>query len=315
MDIQFRCASVSHFDQQNGTYQTCNQLLQVSSDNVGLKVRCPRCNQMMVVPGRGVSKSISSSTEPKPEIAANETVAKVQSELSYGRFSRATRCPKCGSLLDDLKRCTACRYQTPLVKASAQPLSQIKVKPAGFQLWFREIMADGVGPRVFEYALHSLLLIVVLGLLIMAVAIGGSAAIYAAVVAAVLGILYLIVVIQTKRLATVPGARLPFYLKPFWNGLLRLARLQKWQNYDSRLRNRLIIDVRGQPFGDRDLLDLEKLNVCQVLDAEGTDITDNALAAMHGLKHLRCLVLRRTHVTYEGVFRLQQSLPRCWIWY
>ena len=81
------------------------------------------------------------------------------------------------------------------------------------------------------------------------------------------------------------------------------------------MAGRLIIDMRGEPFSDRDLLDLEKLNVCEVLDAEGTDLTDNSLAAMHGLKHLRCLVIRKTHVTHDAVFRLQQSLPKCWIWY
>ena len=128
-------------------------------------------------------------------------------------------------------------------------------------------------------------------------------------------LLYFLLVNQTKRLARVPGARLPFYLKPFWNLLLYLARSQNWQKYDSTLKDRVIIDVRDEPFGDRELLGLDNLNIAEVLDAQGTDITDNALAAMHGLKHLRCLVLRKTHVTHEAVFRLQQSIPKCWIWY
>lgn len=253
--------------------------------------------------------------ETESETAAGETVARVQSELSYGKFSRHRRCPKCGSLLDDEKKCTSCRYETPLVKMSSVPISQMTVKPAGFQLWFRNIMSDGVGGTVFEVALHSFLLVVVLALLIMAVVIGGSASIYIILAAVGLGMIYLLVVIQTKRMATVPGTRLPFYMRPFWNMLLRSARMQNWQKYDSRLAGRLIIDMRGEPFSDRDLLDLEKLNVCEVLDAEGTDLTDNSLAAMHGLKHLRCLVIRKTHVTHDAVFRLQQSLPKCWIWY
>ena len=60
----------------------------------------------------------------------------------------------------------------------------------------------------------------------------------------------------------------------------------------SRLQGRIVVDVRGQAFGDRDLLELDKLPVCEVLDAQGTDLTDAGLALMHGLKNLRCLVVR-----------------------
>lgn len=314
MDIQFRCTSVSRFDEQKGGYENCNQLLQVSQDNAGLKVRCPRCNQMTVVPAREGRRN-GSSVDPAEAYSGKETVARVEAGLSYGKFSRRTRCPKCGSLLDEQKKCTSCRYQTPTVKVSVMPISQMEVQTAGFQLWFRNIMSDGVGTQVFEVVLHSFLLIVVLALVVVAMLIGGSSSIFIIIAACVLAFFYTMVVVQTKRMATVPGVRLPFYMKPFWLLLLYLARAQSWQKYDSRLKDRLVIDMRGQPFGDRELLDLEKLNVCQVLDIEGTDITDNSLAAMHGLRHLRCLVIRRTHVTFDAVFRLQQSLPKCWIWY
>ncbi|MCP4462174.1 MAG: hypothetical protein GY819_05175 [Planctomycetaceae bacterium] len=313
MDIQFRCTNPSQFE-EGGNHKTCSQLLQVSSEIVGMEVRCPRCNQLTVVPRRGKSVPDRSSANAA-SFTTRESVAQVEAELSYGKFSQRTRCPKCGSLLDEEKRCTSCRFETPLVKVPKTPLSQMPVKPAGFQLWFQAIMTDGVGVKVFEVSLHMLLLVAVIALIIVAVILGGTAAIYVILAALTLGFLYLMTVIQTKRMATVPGARLPFFLRPIWNTILRLARSQNWQKYDSRLKGRLIIDVRGENFGDRELLDLENLNICQVLDAEGTDITDNALAAMHGLKHLRCLVLRKTHVSHEAVFRLQQSLTKCWIWY
>ena len=315
MDIQFRCTSVSHFDEATGTYQQCNQLLQVSSDNIGLKVRCPRCNQTTAIPGRQIATAKDGATETPGSIESGETVAQVEPSLSYGQFNRATRCPKCGSLLDDEKKCTACRYETPLVDVTTVPIESMTVQPAGFQLWFKNIMADGVGADIFEVALHSFLTIVMLGLIVFAIMTGGTASIYVILGALLLGGFYLFLVLQTKRMATVPGTRMPFYLKPFWTSILRLARMQGWTKYDSRLKDRLVIDVRGEAFGDRDLLDLEKLNICEVLDAEGSDITDNSLAAMHGLKYLRCLVIRKTHVTHEAVFRLQQSLPKCWIWY
>lgn len=311
MDIQFRCTNPYQF-KEGGNHEKCSQLLQVSSENIGLDVRCPRCNQMITVPSQ--ARRVASDSGDANS-GTGESVAQVQADLTYGKFSQRTRCPKCGSLLDDRKKCTACRYETPLVQSAQTPLSQLKVKPAGFQLWFQAIMADGVGMRLFQIGMHAFVFIIVSTLLILAVLLGGSAALYLTLAAGVLGLAYLLVVIHAKRLANVPGTRLPFYLKPFWNGLLNMARKQNWQKYDSRLAGRLIIDVRGQTFGDRDLLDLENLNQCQVLDAEGTDLTDNALAAMHGLKNLRCLVLKGTHVNPEAVFRLQQSLPRCWIWY
>lgn len=244
----------------------------------------------------------------------SESVAQVQSDLTYGKFSQRTRCPKCGSILDDRKKCIACGYETPLVQAAQKPISQMKAKPAGFQLWFQGIMADGVGMPLFKFGMHAFVTTVVAALLTLAFLLGGSSALYLILFACVLGLAYLLIVIQTKRLAHVPGTGLPFYLKPMWNTVLQMARKQNWQAYDSRLAGRLIIDVRGQAFGDRELLDLENLNLCQVLDAEGTDLTDNSLAAMHGLKNLRCLVLKGTHVQPEAVFRLQQSLPKCWIW-
>ena len=312
MDIQFRCTNVSSFDEAKGAYEKCNQLLQVSDDNVGLKVRCPRCNQMAVVPGKTQGRGTGGSREARER---DESVAQVEASLSYGKFSRRTRCPKCGSVLDEQKNCTACRYQTPKVKSSKTPLKHIEVQPAGFQLWFRNIMSDGVGSKMFEVAMHSFCFLVVLGLILFSIIMGGTASIVVILIALGLAGFYALLVVQTKRLATVPVARLPFYLKPLWYSLLVMARSQNWEKYDSRLKDRIKIDVRGQAFSDRELLDLDQLTVCQVLDAEGTDITDNALVAMYGLKHLRCLVIRKTHVTHEGVFRLQQALPKCWIWY
>jgi len=311
MDIQFRCSNPYQF-KEGGNHQKCAQLLQVSSENIGLDVRCPRCNQMVTVPSQ--ARRVPSDGGDA-NLGSSESVAQVQADLTYGKFSQRTRCPKCGGLLDDRKKCTACGYETPLVQASQIPINELKAKPAGFQLWFQGIMADSIGMQFFQIGANFFVLIIVSALVTLAVLLGAPAAMYLTLAAVALALGYLLIVIQAKRLAKVPGTRLPFYVKPLWNGLLNMARKQNWQKYDSSLAGRLIIDVRGQTFGDRDLLDLDNLNLCQVLDAEGTDLTDNALAAMYGLKNLRCLVLKGTHVNPEAVFRLQQSLPRCWIWY
>ncbi len=317
MEIQFRCNNIAEFDSAKGRYVHCTQMLSAESQHVGLKVRCPKCKQTTTVPN--LSMAVVGATNGQPAVSAvaapTEEAPEPESRLEYSRFDRKVRCPKCGSLLDDDKRCTACRYAMPVVMPRQIPLAKIDVKPAGFQLWIMSIMSDGINPRVLEAAAHSLFaMTMVLGVLA-AIGLGGANFPLALAFIGIVTGFYALIVIKTKQLARKPAVPVPFYLKPFWNLILILARSMDWQRYDSMLDGRKIIDVRGENFGDRELLALPDLHVCEVLDAESTDVTDHGLAHMHGLKYLRCLVLRRTHVTPEGVFRLQQAIPKCWIWY
>lgn len=317
MEIQFRCNNVSRHDQSTGRHEQCGQLLQANENHAGLKVRCPKCQQMMVVPvqdeERETEKSSRFEVGDTPVQRKTNTVGTVAP--GYQQFNRRVRCRKCGASLDDQGRCTACYYVAPQLRAIDTPIDQIPIQPAGFQLWLQGILSDGIGARMLATAAHSLVAIAVMLSLLASLALGGSAAAIVGAGLAVFVAIYVYVVFQTIRLARVPAARLPLFLRPIWYFLLVAARMGKWESYDSRLKDRIVVDVRGQAFGDRDLLELDKLPVCQVLDAQGTDLTDAGLALMHGLKNLRCLVVRRTHVTREGVFRLQQAIPKCWIWY
>ena len=69
--------------------------------------------------------------------------------------------------------------------------------------------------------------------LLASLALGGSAA---AIVGAGLGVLvalYVFFVIQTMRLARVPAARIPLFLRPIWYLLASAAaRMGKWEAYD-----------------------------------------------------------------------------------
>ena len=89
----------------------------------------------------------------------------------------------------------------------------------------------------------------------------------------------------------------------------------KWQNYDERYKGRKIIDCRGEGITDDKLRELEDISLCEVLDLEQTPVTDQGLRQLYGLPNLHCLVLRKTFVTHDGVFRLQQTHPKLWIWY
>ena len=71
----------------------------------------------------------------------------------------------------------------------------------------------------------------------------------------------------------------------------------------------------GEQFGDREMASLENLDTLQVLDFEGTGITDQGLAALKHRRHIIFLVIRKTRVTGEGVWELQQTIPQACIWY
>lgn len=126
---------------------------------------------------------------------------------------------------------------------------------------------------------------------------------------------YLAFVIQGHRLATQFDAKLAWFQKPFWIGMLFFSRVLKWEKYDSSLQGRLVVDHRGEAVTDEHLRALENFSKCEVLDLEGTEITDASLRHLKDCKNLRCLVVRKTSVTHAGVQRLQQSKRRMWIWY
>ena len=182
-------------------------------------------------------------------------------------------------------------------------------------------MNEGVSTKVVEYVSHGMLGI--LGVLIVSFAVisiagygvgpfGGVVILIAVCLSAMI---YAGLVYKGHQFLRDPNARLTWFQKPFWNLVLILARMMKWQGYDHHLKNRKIIKIHERFFRDHEIMDLEGIKICQVLDLQGTGMTDRGLLHLYGLKNLQCVVLKGTNVTHEGVFRLQQSFPRLWIWY
>ncbi len=226
------------------------------------------------------------------------------------------RCLKCGGLIKEKERCKSCGHLEQSFDKATKPLNEIDVQLAGFQLWFVTTMSEGISFRIL--ALVSHILMGVLGCLLAVLAIFGVGGFSGVLMLVILGLctaLYVAFVVKGHQLASDPHATLAWFQKPLWNLVLHLARKMNWQNYDERFKGRKIIDCRGEGLTDDKIPQLEGLGLCQVLDLEQTLVTDAGLRHLYGLPNLYCVVLRKTRVTDEGVFRLQQTKPRLWIWY
>jgi hypothetical protein len=233
---------------------------------------------------------------------------------------RNERCKKCGSIAKK-GRCTVCKHVEPQFEKLHQPMDEISIEPAGMQRWFCKTMNEGVSIKALEYGAHVGLGVLGFALIMLAVAClfgfgfgGFGGAILLIGVLSFAG-LYVGLIFKGHQFLRDPHAKLAWFQRPFWDLMLAISRMMKWEGYDKSLKGRKIITIRDKAFGDNELAELAGLKNCQVLDLEGTSVTDRGLLQLYELNHLHCLVVRRTNVTHEAVFRLQQSYPRLWIWY
>ncbi len=225
-------------------------------------------------------------------------------------------CERCGAIMDKSGRCSSCGSKEKKSSHAKPSLDDVQMELAGFQLWFVSTIGEAIPFFFLEWALHFSVLFIVIGLSIASFAFQGFfPGILLVILIMSFAGMYAWMAVNGHRLASSPNARLVWFQKPFWYGLLVLARMLKWQGYDSNLKGRTIIDLRNQTVTDHQLPKIENISRCEVLDLEGTQISDEGLKHLLGIKTLKCLVVRKTDVTREGVVRLQQSRRRLWIWH
>ena len=100
-----------------------------------------------------------------------------------------------------------------------------------------------------------------------------------------------------------------------WSGMLTLQRLVGWRSLEPPFAPLRVLTLRDGAFGNDELAQVEDLDQYEVLDLEGTGITDAGLGRLKAQKQLRFLVVKNAAVTAVGVQRLQQSIPTAWIWH
>ena len=142
-------------------------------------------------------------------------------------------------------------------------------------------------------------------LLLLAITIWLSLIIYLAIVPIGLYITYRVIV-QTGGHAN-RGASL------LWLTVLFLGRSLEWKTFGGTTR--IAVTRRDATFRDSDLAELDNLSTLQVLDLAGTAVSDAGLAVLHQHASLEFIVLRKTSVTEEGVWKLQLTIPATCIWH
>ena len=315
MTIEIRCDNVTGFNAATGTYEKCDQKINVPQKYAGKSVKCPKCSQGIQVP------SASSPSESPAAVAGISSSPGVmdmefesESEVSSAAFqSGAQRCPKCGGKYSEDGVCTLCGFQEPVQRAQRERKKKKVVRSAGFQYWLRQLSnepknAPLVGNCIFAACNVFGLLILATGILLTS---------FTGVLLTVLAAFFLVGIwmayLKTRQLAANPEASLGMFA-PFWHLLLVGARQMQWEKYDGKLRGRVVIDARNSEVNDATLPGLAGFKNAEVFDLQGRQITDNGLRHFYGHANLRCIVLKDTQVTATGVANLQQALPRIWIW-
>lgn len=322
MLIEFRCGNYSRFNKETGKYVVCGQKMSASSEDVGLLVTCPRCEKDCEVPLP--KRQRKKGATPKPKAPDAPMTLEKEAEIAKADRiptaaqpkSKTKRCPKCGGVMDERGVCNECRWVRPRFSKAKQSLDEMEMEPAGMMLWFSQILSEGVPMRLLCMAANFLIPILLSVLMVFALLVVGGfygGCLFLFFLLSLL--LYVAMAFKGYQFLRTGHAKLAWFQKPFWYGILAWCRSRKWKSMDARYRNRNVVSFRGEAITDVQLVQRKELKSAQVLDLGGTLITDATIDQLYKLKHLQCLVLKDTSVSHKAVTRLQQSFPKLWIWY
>jgi len=216
----------------------------------------------------------------------------------------SSSCEKCGaSLSAGQEHCHSCYYHSGLkrvVDTRDESEQDGSGQTFGFRNYLQEKLSKGQSPESVFYLLDFFFC-----LLLLAITLWFSLRIYFALLPIGLYVTYRVIV-QAAGHAN-RGASL------LWLIVLFFGRGLEWKTFGGTPR--IACTRRGAAFDDSDLAGLGNLSELQVLDLAGTAVTDAGLIVLHQQASLAFIVLRKTSVTKEGVWKLQQTIPATCIWY
>lgn len=236
--------------------------------------------------------------------------------LTPAQFDLAHACHHCGWPLEEKQSvCPSCKTPRKAAfvdKKDRKPLS--KKGPFGFHLWLdsmtiRKPDRSGTGfGTIFGYVAAF----VFMGAGLSMVVFGGLPGIFFGPFVAFIGFAVFTALRYWNAARKDPRTRIPVLGLHAWSLVLWLVRSFHLPKYSKKR----ILDKHGdESFGDQELASIRNLNEYRVLDLEGTNVTDEGLLYLYNLTGIDYLILNDTRVTEDGVFELQRSIPRTWIWY
>ena len=289
----------------------CTAILHVKDSLAGQHVNCTNCALPVHVEPPSLQSSTPDAASDTSEIRLSPLEEQAGTSLS-GKSSpegaspspERSACPKCGAPLSrGQEHCQSCFFHAGLRRVvDTRDDADLDAPTAanGFQRCLQRKLHNGQSPESVFYLFDFFFC-----LLLLAISVWFGLSFYLAVVAIVAYVSYRVVA-QTCGLSY-RGASV------LWRTVLFFGRGLEWKTFGGQAR--VACKRRGHEFGDSDLAQLADLRGFQVLDLEATGVTDAALDTLQSCSSLQFLVLRKTSVTPDGVWQLQQAIPETCIWY
>lgn len=266
-------------------------------------------------------------SKSSPKKSSNPVVAKqaktgeapnvAPATVDYKKFKNTDICHNCGEQLKpEDTMCYVCHKPRKLGYRPTKELAEAKYKYTGFQLWFKERLNPEKGSMMLIILAGGLVYLSVL-VLVAAVSFfsAGPIGLFILIPFLLLPLFIGLATYRWRQLVADPRLQLTGFFKSMWNFLLKFNRKRNWKRMFDNDSNRKVLDLRRERIVNVDLREREDIAESHVLDLEGQLIDDEGLSYLHGRNNILFLVVKRTRVTPEGVFQLQQTIPRAWIWH
>lgn len=255
-------------------------------------------------------RSQAARVVPTADLAQRQTAGggakggPAEKRADRGEGAQKKACPNCRAALPSgATVCGTCGFHLILKRVISLDVNEDTLQETqGLDRWLRSMMEEGESLDSVFLLFHVLLAFVGVVLAVIFhpwgwLALGVAAAVY-------LTILYLGKISGSYHRWSLWG----------WDKLLGIYRRWGWRTLLPPFTPRVTLVRHDIEFTDEALEEMEDIFDYEVLDLEGSNISDRSLLHLAGCERLQFIVVRRTRVTRKGILRLQSMLPQVLIW-
>lgn len=215
-------------------------------------------------------------------------------------------CPHCRAPLHrDVELCERCGYHLRL-KRVVKNYQEPKEHVSGFDFYLNKHLHEHATVGGMKVLLGVLAPIGTIAALVILWAVVG---VFAFCLIVPLGM----AAILLAAFCLIPGPRGSDPFNPWW-AILQFQRLSGWKLFHKSTVPLGVIERKTRDFDDAALDQMPELETTDVLDLQGSSVTDEGIAILRFYKNLKFLVVRDTNVTALGVKNLQYEFPELLIW-